>query len=240
MAVSWTSAGYTEGTTNSGSINSLAPIPDKYVLLKGFGWGGSGATARAIFGDVYGYAERTSTTTAKVYLCQREWIYNTKTTNYATCAGISTNVVRSSTASNNYMWGYDTYATLSVTGSSTTSLNNIRYGGSSNSSSPGNPYAGALYIGTTGRSWWRQLTVIDDIPVTASANSVTLNFGAVAGTATNFEYTSSWTASLPITPMVVKVKVNGAWKDGVPYVKVSGDWKKGIAWVKVNGTWKKL
>lgn len=237
MAVSWSSAGYTSGTNDSGNINTLAPIPNNnYQLLKGFGWGGGGTSSRAIFGDVYAYAERTSSSTAKVYICQRGWICNTKGS-YSACISSTENVKRSSSG---YMWGYDTYATFSVTGSSSTSLNNIRYGSIADSSSPGSPYAGGLYLGLTGRSWWRQLTTIADVPVTASATSVTLNFGAVAGTTSNFEYTSAWTATLPITPMVVKIKVGGQWKDGIPFVKVGSQWKQGIAWVKVGDAWKKL
>lgn len=55
MAVSWTggASNYTSGTQTSGNIDTLAPIPsDRYVLLRGMGWNGSSATARAIFGDV--------------------------------------------------------------------------------------------------------------------------------------------------------------------------------------------
>lgn len=37
---------------------------------------------------------------------------------------------------------------------------------------------------------------------------------------------------------VVRSKINGAWKKGVPYVRVNGAWKKGVPYIKVNGAWK--
>lgn len=37
---------------------------------------------------------------------------------------------------------------------------------------------------------------------------------------------------------VVKIKVNGAWKNAIPYVKANGVWKKAIPYMKVNGVWK--
>lgn len=37
----------------------------------------------------------------------------------------------------------------------------------------------------------------------------------------------------------IRVKVNGTWRQGVPYVKVNGVWKRGIAHAKVNGYWKR-
>jgi len=36
-----------------------------------------------------------------------------------------------------------------------------------------------------------------------------------------------------------RVKVNGVWRDAVPYVKVNGVWRLAQPLVKVNGTWKK-
>lgn len=35
----------------------------------------------------------------------------------------------------------------------------------------------------------------------------------------------------------VYVKVNGAWKKGIPYIKVNGAWKQGKPFVKVSGNW---
>lgn len=34
------------------------------------------------------------------------------------------------------------------------------------------------------------------------------------------------------------VKVNGTWKQGIPFIKVNGTWKQGIPYVKVSGSWK--
>lgn len=35
----------------------------------------------------------------------------------------------------------------------------------------------------------------------------------------------------------VKVKVNGVWKNAIPYVKVAGVWKPAVPYVKKSGTW---
>lgn len=35
-----------------------------------------------------------------------------------------------------------------------------------------------------------------------------------------------------------RIKVNGAWKVGVPYIKVNGTWKLAVPYIKVNGVWK--
>lgn len=52
--------------------------------------------------------------------------------------------------------------------------------------------------------------------------------------------TVSGTWTLPtIETGSIKVKNNGSWRNGVPYVKVNGSWRKGTAYVKVNGSWKK-
>ncbi len=36
----------------------------------------------------------------------------------------------------------------------------------------------------------------------------------------------------------VRVRVNGAWREGIPYVRTNGVWKKGKACVRSNGAWK--
>lgn len=36
----------------------------------------------------------------------------------------------------------------------------------------------------------------------------------------------------------IKIRVNGAWKDAIPYVRVNGTWKKAQAYIRVNNTWK--
>lgn len=40
------------------------------------------------------------------------------------------------------------------------------------------------------------------------------------------------------TDKYVNVKVNGTWKQAIPYVKVNGAWKKAAPYIRVNGTWK--
>lgn len=48
------------------------------------------------------------------------------------------------------------------------------------------------------------------------------------------------TTALSVTTddYVVKINVNGTWKNAVPYIKVNGTWKKAIPYFKVNGNWK--
>lgn len=234
MAISWASAGYTYGEQTSGKIDTLAPIPTGYGFIKGQSWNLASSKKR-IFGDVYGYAERTSATTAKVYLCQRGWIYNTGATDYASWQAVTgNNVVRSTSG---YAWAYNSTSAFSVTGSSTSSLGTWRWGSSDTTYSP---YGGSLALQTNGRSWWKQLFTITDIPVTTSTTEITLSFGAVGGSYSNeFETSAAWTAKLSIPAMSVKVKVSGAWKSGAMWVKTGGTWKKGTVWVKVNGVWKK-
>ena len=36
----------------------------------------------------------------------------------------------------------------------------------------------------------------------------------------------------------VKVRVNGVWKDAIPYIRVNGTWKEAVPYIRVNGTWK--
>lgn len=46
--------------------------------------------------------------------------------------------------------------------------------------------------------------------------------------------------TLPNIPLTsVKIRVNGTWKNGTPYVRVNGAWEKGTAYVRVSGSWKK-
>lgn len=35
-----------------------------------------------------------------------------------------------------------------------------------------------------------------------------------------------------------KLRVNGQWKDAIPYVRVNGQWKEATPYVRVNGVWK--
>jgi hypothetical protein len=35
-----------------------------------------------------------------------------------------------------------------------------------------------------------------------------------------------------------RVRVNGVWKNAIPYVKVKGVWKQAVPYVRVKGVWK--
>lgn len=35
-----------------------------------------------------------------------------------------------------------------------------------------------------------------------------------------------------------RIKVNGQWKEAIPYVRVNGQWKEAVSYVRVNGQWK--
>lgn len=37
----------------------------------------------------------------------------------------------------------------------------------------------------------------------------------------------------------IRIRINGDWKRGTPYVRVNGEWKKGTAYARVSGTWKR-
>ena len=52
----------------------------------------------------------------------------------------------------------------------------------------------------------------------------------------NTTLTGVW--SQVATDKYVNVKVNGTWKQAIPYVKVNGAWKKAVPYIRVNGTWK--
>lgn len=236
MAATWSggSSNYTSGTTTGGVLNTLAPIPSGYNLIKGQSWN-IGSNKKRIFGDLWGYAERTSETTAKVYLCQRACIYNTGAANYAAWSAVTGNTVVRSTSG--WQWAYNSTSAFSVIGSSTTSLGTFRWGSANSTYSP---YGGSLALLQTGRSWWRQLFTITDIPVTATTSKITLSFGAVGGSyASEFETSGAWTADLPIIPMSAVYNNGGTWKHGYAWYNDGGTWKKGIPWINVSGTWKK-
>lgn len=36
----------------------------------------------------------------------------------------------------------------------------------------------------------------------------------------------------------IKSRINGQWKDSIPYVRVNGQWKEAVPYVRVNGQWK--
>ena len=44
--------------------------------------------------------------------------------------------------------------------------------------------------------------------------------------------------TMTINQKYIKVRVNGTWKDAVPYVRVNGQWKEAKPYIRVNGTWK--
>ena len=35
-----------------------------------------------------------------------------------------------------------------------------------------------------------------------------------------------------------KLRINGQWKDAIPYVRVNGQWKEATPYIRVNGVWK--
>lgn len=50
--------------------------------------------------------------------------------------------------------------------------------------------------------------------------------------------TSLTTLTVLPTNRRLKVKVNGVWKEAIPFIKVNGVWKEAIPYMKVNGIWK--
>lgn len=46
------------------------------------------------------------------------------------------------------------------------------------------------------------------------------------------------TLSVKTLARPIKIRVNGAWKDAIPYVRVNGAWKKAQAYIRVNNSWK--
>jgi hypothetical protein len=49
---------------------------------------------------------------------------------------------------------------------------------------------------------------------------------------------NSNTLSVKTKARPIKIRVNGAWKDAIPYVRVNGTWKKAQAYVRANNSWK--
>lgn len=35
-----------------------------------------------------------------------------------------------------------------------------------------------------------------------------------------------------------KIRINGQWKDAIPYVRVNGQWKEATPYIRINGVWK--
>ena len=38
---------------------------------------------------------------------------------------------------------------------------------------------------------------------------------------------------------LIRVRVSGTWRTGVPYIRVAGTWRRGQAFVKVSGVWRR-
>lgn len=52
-------------------------------------------------------------------------------------------------------------------------------------------------------------------------------------------WSESGTLTATTTDYVVRLNIDGTWKNGVPYIKVDGTWKKAIPYIKANSVWKK-
>lgn len=52
-------------------------------------------------------------------------------------------------------------------------------------------------------------------------------------------WSESGTLKATTTDYVVRLNIDGTWKNGVPYIKVDGTWKKAIPYIKANSVWKK-
>lgn len=44
--------------------------------------------------------------------------------------------------------------------------------------------------------------------------------------------------TMTIEQKYMKLRVNGQWKEAVPYVRVNGQWKQAKPYVRINGQWK--
>lgn len=64
----------------------------------------------------------------------------------------------------------------------------------------------------------------------------------------SFTTSSSWitggsasgSRTLPtIERGLIRVRVSGTWRTGVPYVRVAGTWRRGQAFVKISGVWRR-
>lgn len=66
--------------------------------------------------------------------------------------------------------------------------------------------------------------------------SVSFSAGSYVGTC---NLTGTFDLTTIARDPVIKIKINGAWKSGKPWVKVNGTWKKATkAYVKISGAWK--
>lgn len=71
-------------------------------------------------------------------------------------------------------------------------------------------------------------------------NKSTVEIGGVIETYKNGTYVgeSEELKIYPRTTSGVRLRVNGAWKEAVPYVRVNGVWKEAVPYVRVNNQWK--
>lgn len=69
----------------------------------------------------------------------------------------------------------------------------------------------------------------------AYSQNVTFNLGRTG--VVGFQGPHTFTRH--IERATVRVRVNGVWKTGIPYVRVSGKWKLGQGWVRDGGKWKR-
>lgn len=75
-------------------------------------------------------------------------------------------------------------------------------------------------------------------------NSVNCSFTFTDTTGANYtpgSCSGSYTLPLSVLTVIKKIyiKINNAWKKGIPYIKVNGSWKKAKKiFIKVNGSWK--
>ena len=96
-----------------------------------------------------------------------------------------------------------------------------------------------------------KIYIVDGQAPIISNNTISTSVPGQSSTATptgTIPFTGWSGASGPVTSditvianfgAVMHVKVNGAWKEGKPFVKVNGAWKVATKiYIKVNGVWK--
>lgn len=85
-----------------------------------------------------------------------------------------------------------------------------------------------------------------NLTITATPNSKYKFNGFYNGStlvSTSNPYTFSVSSAVNLTAMMkkkssIRVKINGSWIEGQPYIKINGAWKPGLAYLKINGNWK--
>lgn len=61
----------------------------------------------------------------------------------------------------------------------------------------------------------------------------------IVGRATNEVGTRTTnTSQIKTEGSVVRVRINGVWKEAMPYVRINGTWKETIPYIRANGDWK--